>query len=212
MNQPIWLHELTADAPTHDQDAMQRRIIEAAYELFVTFGLRRTTIEDIAKRAGVGRPTVYRRFGDKDTIVQAVLTRESRRLIMSVGAQVEQVRPASRLLIQSFVIGVRTVSRHPLLQRLLESEPELILPYLTLRAGPLIEIGHLLTADFLQTLQLEGGLKRTQAEYLLEVLGRLFISIVITPSLRLRADDDASLERLVQQFMEPLLERQLLPA
>lgn len=212
MNQPIWLHELTAEAPAHDQDAMQRRIIEAAYELFVTFGLRRTTIEDIAKRAGVGRPTVYRRFGDKDTIVQAVLTRESRRLIMNVGAQVEQVRPASRLLIQSFVIGVRTVSRHPLLQRLLDSEPELILPYLTLRAGPLIEIGHLLTADFLQTLQQEGGLKRTQAEYLLEVLGRLFISIVITPSLRLRADDDASLERLVQQFMEPLLERQLIPA
>jgi len=212
MNQPIWLHELTAEAPAHDQDAMQRRIIEAAYELFVTFGLRRTTIEDIAKRAGVGRPTVYRRFGDKDTIVHAVLTRESRRLIMNVGAQVEQVRPASRLLIQSFVIGVRTVSRHPLLQRLLDSEPELILPYLTLRAGPLIEIGHLLTADFLQTLQQEGGLKRTQAEYLLEVLGRLFISIVITPSLRLRADDDASLERLVQQFMEPLLERQLIPA
>jgi len=212
MNKPIWLHELTADAPTHDQDAMQRRIIEAAYALFVTFGLRRTTIEDIAKRAGVGRPTVYRRFGDKDTIVQAVLTRESRRLIMSVGAQVEQVKPASRLLIQSFVIGVRTVCRHPLLQRLLESEPELILPYQTLRAGPLIEIGHLLTADFLQTLQQEGGLTRTQAEYLLEVLGRLFISIVITPSLRLRADDDASLERLVQQFLEPLLERHLIPA
>lgn len=212
MNKPIWLLELTADAPSHDQDAMQRRIIEAAYELFVTFGLRRTTIEDIAKRAGVGRPTVYRRFGDKDTIVQAVLIRESRRLIMNVGATVAQVRPVSRLLIQSFVIGVRTVSQHPLLQRLLDSEPELILPYLTLRAGPLIEVGHLLTTDFLQTLQQESGLSRTQAEYLLEVLGRLFISIVITPSLRLRADDEASLERLVKQFMEPLLERQALPA
>ena len=41
---------------------------------------------------------------------------------------------------------------------------------------------------------------------------RLIISIVITPSLRLRADDEASMERLVKQFMEPLLERQALPA
>lgn len=206
MDESIWLHELTAEERTVEHDDMQRKILDAAYSLFVTFGLRRTTIEDIAKKAGVGRPTVYRRFGDKDAIVQAVLTRESRRLIVSVGEQVMGVTPVENLLVRSFVIGVLTVAKHPLMQRLLESEPEVILPYLTLKGGPLIDIGFLLTSNFIRAMQQQGKLTGMNVDYMLEVLGRLFISIVITPSQRLRADDEASLEKLAQEFLLPLLE------
>ncbi len=205
MDESIWLHELTAEAPAQNQDDMQRRIMDAAYELFVTFGLRRTTIEDIAKKAGVGRPTVYRRFGDKDSIVQAVLTRESRRMIVSVGEQVMGITPVENLLVRSFVLGIQAVARHPLTQRLLESEPEVILPYLTLKAGPLIDIGMALISNFIHAMQQEGKLTGMNVEYMLEILGRLFISIAITPSQRLRADDEASLEKLAEEFLLPLL-------
>lgn len=207
MDESTWLHELTRGGLAADQDDMQRRILDAAYDLFVTFGLRRTTIEDIARKAGVGRPTVYRRFGDKESIVNAVLRRESRRMVMAVGEQVIGLSPPEEALVRSFVMGVQTVARHPLTRRLLESEPEDILPYLTLRAGPLLEIGHFLTAEYVRARQQEGQLQGLDVDYALEVLGRLFISIIITPSKRLRADDDASLERLAQVFLLPLLER-----
>lgn len=207
MDESTWLHELTAGNDRVDQDDMQRRILDAAYELFVTFGLRRTTIEDIARKAGVGRPTVYRRFGDKETIVNAVLRRESHRMVMAVGEQVIGLSPPEQVLVRSFVMGVQTVARHPLTRRLLESEPEDILPYLTLKASPLLEIGHFLTAEYVRARQKEGQLLGFDVDYALEVLGRLFISIIITPSKRLRADDDASLERLAQEFLLPLLEK-----
>lgn len=206
MEGSTWLHELTNDK-SNGLDEMQHRIIDAAYELFVTFGLRRTTIEDIAKKAGVGRPTVYRRFGDKETIVNAVLRRESRRMVLDVGERVKGITPPEQLLMRSFVMGVQTVAQHPLTQRLLQSEPEDILPYLTLKASPLLDIGHFLTSEYVRAQQEAGKLVGLDVNYALEVLGRLFISIIITPSRLLRADDDESLERLANEFLLPLLEK-----
>ena len=50
-------------------------ILDAAEDCFVTAGVRRTTMEDIAAAAGVSRITVYRRAGNRDQIVLAVLVR-----------------------------------------------------------------------------------------------------------------------------------------
>ncbi len=60
----------TVDAPSTDDI-----ILDAAEDCFTTFGVRRTTVEDIATAAGVSRITVYRRIGSRDRIVLAVLLR-----------------------------------------------------------------------------------------------------------------------------------------
>jgi AcrR family transcriptional regulator len=49
------------------------RILDAARELFLERGYERTSMEDIAKRAGVGRQTVFNRFADKETLFTATL-------------------------------------------------------------------------------------------------------------------------------------------
>jgi AcrR family transcriptional regulator len=67
-------------------------ILDAAEDCFVTTGVRRTTMEDIAAAAGVSRITVYRRAGNRDQIVLAVLVRITERYLA-------RLRP--RLLAQS---------------------------------------------------------------------------------------------------------------
>ena len=49
------------------------RILEAASSCFAEKGFKRATVEDIAAAAGVSRPLVYKHFGDKDTLIDAVL-------------------------------------------------------------------------------------------------------------------------------------------
>jgi AcrR family transcriptional regulator len=49
----------------------RQRIVEAAVELHQTLGPRATTVSDIARRAGVGRVTVYRHFSDELALAQA---------------------------------------------------------------------------------------------------------------------------------------------
>ncbi|MEI2651995.1 MAG: helix-turn-helix domain-containing protein [Microthrixaceae bacterium] len=58
-------------------DETADRILDAAAELFATLGVRRTGMDDIAERSGLGRTTVYRRFDGRQQIVEAVLARRS---------------------------------------------------------------------------------------------------------------------------------------
>ena len=51
------------------------RILAAAASCVVDFGVDRVTLAEIARRAGVSRPTVYRRWPDTQSIVAALLTR-----------------------------------------------------------------------------------------------------------------------------------------
>ena len=44
----------------HDSDAAHAHFLDAAETCFERYGVAKTTMEDIAKMAGVSRPTVYR--------------------------------------------------------------------------------------------------------------------------------------------------------
>src|SRR5689334_10459591 len=51
-------------------DETDRRLLDAAHDQFCLLGIRRSTMEDVARRAGVSRVTVYRRFTNKDRLVE----------------------------------------------------------------------------------------------------------------------------------------------
>jgi AcrR family transcriptional regulator len=59
----------------HAQVDAGERILAAAASCVVDFGVDRVTLAEIARRAGVSRPTVYRRWPDTQSIVAALLTR-----------------------------------------------------------------------------------------------------------------------------------------
>jgi AcrR family transcriptional regulator len=59
------------DRRAERQDETRQRIVEAAVELHQTIGPAATTFSEIARRADVGRVTVYRHFADEDSLAQA---------------------------------------------------------------------------------------------------------------------------------------------
>ncbi|WP_278262430.1 TetR/AcrR family transcriptional regulator [Nocardia sp. AG03] len=119
----------SGDSPT--ADSVEERILDAALVQFERVGVRKTTIEDIAKAAEVDRATVYRRIGSRDDVVRAAFGREVRRLL----ADLEEI-PAHHDSFDDIVVDVFTtvVTRwraHPLVERLLTLEADRILPQLT---------------------------------------------------------------------------------
>jgi AcrR family transcriptional regulator len=58
----------------------RRKVLAAAEELFGTRGLAAVTMDDIAAAAGVGKGTLYRRFGDKSGLAAALLDEREREL------------------------------------------------------------------------------------------------------------------------------------
>ncbi|GGO90069.1 putative transcriptional regulator, TetR family protein [Wenjunlia tyrosinilytica] len=113
---------------------MEDEILDAARSCVEAFGIRRTKLADVARRAGVSRPTVYRYWPDIDSLVGDLLTRELRALI-------EGARPAEgggnarALIIGQCAATVRGLVEHSLFSRIIDSEPELLATYTFHRLG-----------------------------------------------------------------------------
>lgn len=109
------------------EDSTRDRILQAGIEAASIHGISRLTVGDVAKRAGVSRPTLYKHFRSKAELVAAAVEREADRMVRDV--TVADLPDDPR---QALSMGIRSVLRvareHPLLDRLVRTEPESLLP------------------------------------------------------------------------------------
>jgi len=110
-------------------------LLDATQACVLAVGVRRTTMTDVARRAGVSRMTLYRRYADVTSLMQALMTREFTQIIGEVEAEAAKLPTARERLVTAAVSGVDRLTRHPLFLRIVDVDPELLLPYLTTRRG-----------------------------------------------------------------------------
>jgi len=110
-------------------------VLDAARATVLDFGISRATLTEVAKRAGVSRMTVYRRFQDAPTLLRALMTREFGAVLIDAQDDAEAVEDPLERVVATVIGGVSRLLVQPLLLRLLEIEPELLLPYLVERLG-----------------------------------------------------------------------------
>ncbi len=67
-------------------DQRRQKIIEAAFETFLRYGFRRTTMDDIAQQVGLSRPTLYLTFPNKEAIFRAVVETGQDRMLTEISA------------------------------------------------------------------------------------------------------------------------------
>jgi AcrR family transcriptional regulator len=117
-------HE-TAQAPSAADLAL-----DAARESILAVGWSRTTLTEVARRAGVSRMTIYRKWPDMGALLADLMTREWAGLV-----HVDTSGDALERLVRSAVGTVRAVRGNPLFARIIELDPERLLPYLLERPG-----------------------------------------------------------------------------
>jgi AcrR family transcriptional regulator len=110
------------------------RLLDAARECVLAVGVRRTTVTDVARRARVSRMTLYRRFPDLEGVLSALMTREFGRVVAQAAERAEGATARERV-VAMVVHGARSLAEDPLFVRLLDVDPELLLPYVTQRLG-----------------------------------------------------------------------------
>ncbi|HEX7289877.1 MAG TPA: TetR/AcrR family transcriptional regulator, partial [Conexibacter sp.] len=109
-------------------------LLDATQACVLAVGVRRTTMTDVARRAGVSRMTLYRRYADVTSLMQALMTREFTQILEEVQRSAGGSTVRERL-VTAAVEGVDRLTRHPLFLRIVDVDPELLLPYLTTRRG-----------------------------------------------------------------------------
>lgn len=110
-------------------------LLAAVRASILDIGLRRTTLADVARRAGVSRMTAYRQYGDRDTLVAALLTAELVGAIATVTAEVAALPTARARLAEAASRLVEAVTANEVYRRILELDPELLLPLVVDRFG-----------------------------------------------------------------------------
>lgn len=112
------------------------RILDGAQRSVLAVGVARTTLTDIAKAAGVSRMTIYRHYGSSEEVLQDLMTREFGSLIdAAVAAENPQAPVTRQRIVEGALAALEELIEHPLFQRILTADPELLLPYITTRPG-----------------------------------------------------------------------------
>lgn len=189
-----------------EEDAATTRILDAAYEQFCLLGLQRTTMEDVAKRAGVSRITVYRRIASKDALIDLVLRREFHRYLERFVVEVSAAATAEDRVVVGFRSALQAIRRNALLSRILEVEPDALVSSLIGDGGRTLSLIRRFVAGQLRGEQRAGHVHPdVDVDLVAELMVRVSASFLLTPSDVVDLDDDEQAASLVRQFLVPML-------
>jgi len=114
------------------------RILDATLATMADHGIARLSLEDVARRAGLSRQTVYRYFPSKRELVDATVLREEEVFIANMVSAADRQRDLEPALRAAIEAAMRTGQAHVLLNRLLATEPESLVTLVTTDRGPVL--------------------------------------------------------------------------
>jgi AcrR family transcriptional regulator len=103
----------------------EERILEAATTLLVRWGYRKTTIDDVAREAGVGKGTIYLHWKDKNELFGAALRRASRQAIDYTLRRIVD-DPEGGLPHRLWTHGMLAALSNPLMAALMKGRPDIV--------------------------------------------------------------------------------------
>lgn len=178
-----------------DAPGSRPRLIEAAYDCVARWGFSKTTVEDVAREAAVSRATLYRCFpGGRDELLAAVVAWENSRFFARLYDEVHEAETLEEVMELGLVFAHRDVRDHEVLQRVLETEPDLLLPKLTVEAAGTQRMIATFLEPYLLREHLAPGVDASEAA---DFLARMALSYISAPG-RWDLTDREQVARLVR--------------
>jgi AcrR family transcriptional regulator len=182
-----------------NEDDPQARIVAASLRCFARWGIGKTSLDDVAREAGLSRATVYRVVpGGKDNLLALVSAHELNRFFLALHDAVQGVASLEDTLVAGVTTAARHLEQHGALKFMIEHEPEQILPRFA----------------FTNLDRILANVRAFAAPYLAPWLGddagrcaewlaRIVLSYGCAPSPEFNLTDEESARRLVRTFVLP---------
>lgn len=171
------------------------RILAATVVCLGRYGIAKTTVDDAAREAGLARATVYRYFPDgKEQLIAESITWAVAQFFHELAVAVMDAPDFPTLVEQALIHAHRAVAEHVVLQKVLETEPERLLPQLTQSAPQVQAVLRDYLADKLRHEDLLPGIDPLEAG---DWLARMGLSFILAEG-RWDLTDPESVRRLVR--------------
>ncbi len=156
---------------------MREAILDAAVELATRHGIAHTSVGEVARLVGISRPTLYTHFSSKDELVTAAIVREAMEFVSRItNAAAEHDDPRAALH-AGIVMTLVSAREHPLLDRVLTTEPEVLLPFLTSDGGPILALAGMVIREVVDDIAPQ--IDSEQRRLFSDLLTRLLVSYSI---------------------------------
>ena len=181
-------------------DPPSTRVLGATITCLGRWGLGKTTLDDIAREAGVSRATVYRLFpGGKDTVVRAAVASEMVAFQQALADRLADLTTLEDVLVTSITFATESVREHEALQFLLAHEPDQVLPHLAFARFDQVLAG----AAAIGGPWLEPHLGVEGAARAAEWVARIVLSYALAPSTHYDLGEPHDARRFTRTFLLP---------
>jgi AcrR family transcriptional regulator len=175
-------------------------VLAGAFDCVARFGMAKTTVDDVAKASGVSRATIYRLFpGGRDQVLRETVGWEMNRFFARLAEAVEGAPDFETLVEEALIYAHRAVNDHEVLQKVLVTEPDVLLPLMTIEQHRVLRY---ITAYLRPLLEREAAEGRLQpgldVEAAADFVARMALSIMASPG-RVDLTDPAQVHILVRE-------------
>lgn len=178
----------------------EARVVDALFDCIARWGMAKTTVEDVARAAGMSRATLYRLFpGGKGAILQVGLANEVTRLVAELREQLDELADLGSVLARAISFSIRELNEHPAFRYVREHESDVVEKYMAFdRLDPIFLLaGAAFGPSLLRFLPPE------DASHVAMWGARIVVTYLQSPSEDLDPSDEATAHQLVATYLLP---------
>lgn len=195
-----------ARTPVEAEDKTRTKLLDAAYDQFCETGISRASMEEVARRAGTARITIYRKFENKDALVDAVMLREFQRYFGEFLVEMGKAQSVADRVVAGFVTSLRTIGGNVLIRRLLEIEATAVPGIVGGGDSRTMFQVRDFVAEQIRREQEVGNIDADVSAVLAaDMMVRLTGSMLTSPSDLIELDDEAALTAVAREFILPMV-------
>ncbi|NMN94491.1 TetR family transcriptional regulator [Antrihabitans stalactiti] len=184
-----------------ESESIRDRILDAAESCVLELGYDARLHARIAERSGFSRPTVYKYVGDQAAIVEALFQREVNKFFVVLDAVLRDEHSNLEIrFVDAIVFTVQYARNHEVLQKGLRDHPELVLPWFTVRSGPIVALTSGLMTPHFERLFTPDELSTVDPKAISEWAFRIISSLIVTQGVIETPDEDS-----LRDFVRSLL-------
>jgi AcrR family transcriptional regulator len=143
-----------------NEDDARERLLNAAEVCFERFGLRRTTIDDVAREAKVSRSTVYRYFDGRGDLIVAAYLRESDAVNDKLKALLDKPGPFEERFLKATMRSIEAIRSGKYLPLMLTPEGAMLASKAVTASSAFYEATRQTMGPYLEAAQANGEVRK----------------------------------------------------